>query len=322
MNAISKTRSAILSALLLSSGASSAAVVPFTPLPVGEMTSIPGRAPAHVAAGAGVTGLFVAQAPAPAGNPGYKRIEILDSKRDAAEFSSKGYVSSQADETRPSKHCVFYSDESSVPGDLWPTLARGEISMFKGSGQAPILGVHVETLEDGSTPGRPASLAVVDAWLDTRTRGLKLVAKTSIPLSTVAEGPYGIRVFAARSDDSVHFVVLPPSSKQGKAIPISKLDRGLIESGGEIGVSQCRHNRITLRARPGAGEHALISFQRAEPEAREVDDAGPSSDQPAETFGTLRTRLVQVHLSASRNMAATAPLVSVSFRVDKPKPIG
>jgi hypothetical protein len=182
--------------------------------------------------------------------------------------------------------------------------------------------VHVEKLEDGSTEGRPMSLGIVDAWLDTRTRGLKLVKKTSIPLGVVADGPYGIRVFAARSDDAVHFVVLPPAPDRGKPLGLGKLDRGIIESGGEIGVSQCRHSRITLRALPGAGEHALISFQRPEPEAREPEDAKSSSDAPVETFATLRTRLVQVHLSASRNTKATEPLVSVSFRVDKPKPVG
>ena len=322
MNTLTKIQSATLSALLLFSGASSGAVVPFSPLPAGAMTSI-GHAPAHVAAGNRVAGLFVAQAPAPQGNPNYRRLEVLDSKRDAAEFSSKGYVSSRAGGAIASKQCVFYTDESTIPGDPWPSLARGEIAAVPGSGQAAVLGVHVETLEDGSTPGRAASLAIVDAWLDTRTRGLKLVTKASIPLGSVAEGPYGIRVLAARDDDSVHFVVLPPvPDKRTETAFGSHFDRGIVEGGGEVGVSQCRHTRISLRALPGAGEHALISFQHAERAEREALDPEPSGETPVEAFASLRTRLVQVHLSASRNAAATPPVVSVSFRVDKAKPIG
>jgi hypothetical protein len=77
-----------------------------------------------------------------------------------------------------------------------------------------------------------------------------------------------------------------------------------------------------LRALPGAGEHAVISFQHAEAEAREAGDPEPSDEAKVETFATLRTRLLQVHLSASRNAKAAEPVVSVSFRVDKPKPIG
>jgi hypothetical protein len=287
------------------------------------MTSIPARAPAHVAAGTRVTGLFVAQAPAPQGNPNYRRLEVLDSKKDAAEFTFKGYVSSRAGGAIASKQCVFYTDESSLPGDAWPALARGEIASFPGSGQAPVIGVHSELLDDEAANGRTASLDIVDAWLDTRTRGLKLVTKKSIPLGAVAEGPYGIRVFAARSDDSVHFVVLPPPPDKSNAIAFGgQFDRGIVESGGEVGVSQCRHTRISLRALAGAGEHALISFQHAERAAREAADAEPSGETQIETFATLRTRLVQVHLSASRNAGGTEPVVSVAFRVDKPKPIG
>jgi hypothetical protein len=322
MNAHSKLRLSTVLAVTSWASASPGAVIPFSPLPVGVMTTVPARAPAHVGAGDRVPGLFVAQAPEQRGSPGYKRIEILDSKRDAEEFSSKGYVSSRSLVESGSKSCVFMTDESTAPGDAWPALARGEISAFAGSGQNPILGVHVETLEDGSTPGRAASLGIVDAWLDTRTRGLKLVAKRSMPLGTVAEGPLGIRVLAARGDDSVHFVVLPPTHDPNTSLAVGgRFDRAIIESGGDVGVSQCRHSRVSLRALPGTGEHAIVSFQHAERARREAADPEEAGDT-REAFATARMRLVQVHLSASRNASPADPVVSVSFRVDSPKPLG
>lgn len=323
MHASTKIRFATALSLLLCSSASPGAVVPFSPLPLGTMTSVPEHAPTYVAAGERVAGLFVAQAPVIRSNPGYKRFEILDSKRDAAEFASRGYVSAQAGGSLTPKQCVFATDESSAAGDPWSPLARGEIASFGGPGQKRVVGVHVETLEDGSTSGRSPSLGIVDAWLDTRTSGLRLITKSSIPLGAVAEGPYGIRVFAARDDDAVHFVVLPPAVDSEKGLSFGNaFDRGIIESGGEVGASQCRHSRVSLRALPGTGEHAVISFQHAERAVREASDPEPSSENPTDAFAVARVRLVQVHLSASRNASAAAPIVSVSFRVDQPKPLG
>src|SRR5262249_1677538 len=156
--------------------------------------------------------LFVAQAPIARSSPNYKRIQILDSRRDAAEFASKGYVTSGSEVG--TKLCIFVADESTVPGDPWPALARGEMPIYDPHAQKPGVGVHGEELDDG-TPGpagRAPSLVVPDAWLDMRPRGLKLIQRNTLPLASVAEGPFGTRVLAARGDDAVHFVVLPPAA--------------------------------------------------------------------------------------------------------------
>jgi len=320
MNTSSKVRAAALLSVLLASTASSGAVIALSPLPNGEITTIPGHAPAHIGAGERVSGVFVARAPIQPNSRNYKRFEIVDTRKDAESFASKGYVENQTG--RAPKRCVFTTDDTATAGEPWPALARGEIATFEGSGQKPIVGVHVEALEDGSTPGHPASLDVMDAWLDTRTGGLKLVAKATVPLGIVAEGPHGIRVLAAHSGDTVHFVVLPPSAESSTEAFEAQIGRAIIESGGEVGVSQCRHTRLSLEARPGTGEHAVVTFQhvvktKPDPSDEKTNDPGPAVD-----FTTSRTQLIQVHLSASRNAGASVPVVSVSFRVDRPKPFG
>src|SRR5205814_1959916 len=90
----------------------------------------------------------------------------------------------------------------------------------------------------------------------------------------VAEGPYGIRVLAARSDDTVHFVVLPPAPDSGTEAFENQVGRAIIESGSEVGVSQCAHTRLTLEARPGSGEHAVVTFQHVVKEQRDPADVG------------------------------------------------
>jgi hypothetical protein len=318
---------AALVALLASSSTSLGAVVSIRKLPNGPMTKIPAsHSPSHVAAGARIGGLFVAQAPPTRGAPNYKRIDIVDSERDAASFSRKGFVEATASNPLGSKQCVFVTDDTSQPGDAWPVLARGEITAFAGSGQRPILGVHVENLDEDGASSANASLRIVDAWLDTRTRGLKLIEKATVPLQTVTEGPFGIRVLAAKSDDAVHFVVLPPPPGKDSATFGGQFDRGIIEAGGEVGLSQCAHSRVTLNALPGSGERAVVSFQHLERAPREPADGKPEDAteeaRRVDAFGTSRTRLVQVHLSASRNATASEPIVSVTFRVDKAKPFG
>lgn len=310
--------------LFFASAASRGAVVGVSSLPDAAMTRIPARPPSHVSGGERVSGLFVAQAPTERGAPNYKRIEILASARDAATFARQGYV--QQTEPPGSHECVYLADDSSVSGDPWPVLARGDITTYPGGGQSPVLGVHVESLDSESPEGKTSSLKIVDAWLDTRTRGLKLITRTVVPLESVAEGPFGIRVFAARTSDAVHFVVLPPVPEEGSVKFGGQFDRGIIEASGEVGVSQCRHSRVTLETPPGTGEHAVVSFQHVERAPKEAADARGDDKNPsaagADSFATTRTRLVQVHLSASRTASAPEPLVSVSFRVDKPKPFG
>jgi len=321
---IGKARRVAFLSLFLASTASQGAVVTVSAAPSGAMTRIPTSPPRHVSAGERVSGLFVAAAPTEPSARNYKRIQVLDKAKDAAEFSRKGYVP-QTDSQGPNE-CVYMADESAVPGDTWPVLARGEVTTYPGSNQNPVLGVHVERLDTKTSEATGAALDIVDAWLDTRTRGLKLIAKTAVPLESVAEGPFGIRVLAARTEDAVHFVVLPPAPDKGTTPFGGQFDRAIVESGGEVGVSQCRHTRLTLEALPATGEHAVITFQHVEPAPREAADGPEDEKNPHEArsdgFATVRTRLVQVHLSASRTASSSEPVVSVSFRIDKPKPFG
>jgi hypothetical protein len=172
-------------------------------------------------------------------------------------------------------------------------------------------------MEGEWTKERGGSLGIVDGWLDMRSRGLRVVEQKTMQVKQVAEGPFGVRVFAARGADTVHFVVLPPVF----AKPIHPFlglpfERPVIRSGGVIGASDCRHARVTLEAVRGKGTRATVSFQQPRTVTADPVD-GKDENDARQSTSTIQ--VLQVHLSASKNASGAAPVVSVGFQLDAPQ---
>ena len=306
---------AVLSALLLGAGVSRAAGVSLPPQSVVEMMKVPEHAPAYVNGAARVKGIFVARGPSLASGDDWL-FQVFTSAREAREFSAKGYVESRAEKPEPDP-CLFVSGDPSEFGEAWPAIATPVIRPSS-SISTKVLGIHLETLHGDGTADHPASLDVIDAWFDIRSRGLKLVSRSTLALATVAEGPLSARVLAARGADAVHLVVVPPSTPEGRG---GMFARAVIQNRGEVGMSECRHTRVTLEAHAGAGENADNTFQQAVPIPPEPGD--PKAKDGVTDFNSpMQLQTLRVHLSASRNTDASEPIVSVSFHADPLKPFG
>ena len=299
----------VVSASLLGSGASGAAIVSFPELPQFEMTRAPHDPPAFVSAAAHAEGLFVARAPLQQ-SPRFKVFQLFDSKSAAAAFSRKGRMA--VDSGEAPRACAFVAADATAFGEPWTPVATDTFTHFSGGQQAPVVGLHVETPE-GNWTEQGGTLGIVNGWLDLRSGGLKVTERSRMPAQHVTDGPFGVRVFAARGTDAVHFIVLPPPPAKGSPNIGSSFTQAVIQTGGEVGTTECQHARVTLEATRGTGAQATVSFRHLNPLPPE-----PEGDQDApaalSTFQILR-----VHLSASRNDGRGAPVVSVRFNVDAPQ---
>jgi hypothetical protein len=289
------------------------AVVAVPELPQFEMTRAPFDPPVSVSAGAHAKGLFVAQGPT--NQVKFRLVQVFSSPAEARQFSKRGGVV-QEDSQTPHP-CTYITDDPSDFGQPWSALATTSISHIQGSDRPAVVGLHVETVEGEWTRERGGSLGIVDGWLDVRSRGLKVLEQKTMPVKQVAEGPFGVRVFAARGADTVHFVVLPPPlATKPPAFLGSPFERPLIRSGGVVGNTECRHARVTLEATRGKGAQATVSIQRLQPvPADPIDPEAENDEIPEMTM----VQVLEVHLSATQNAIGTPPVVSVGFHVGAPQ---
>jgi hypothetical protein len=176
--------------------------------------------------------------------------------------------------------------------------------------------LHIERL---SADADSATLESTDAFLDLRTLGSRAVSRTTTKLSKIADGPSGVRVFAARqADGSVQFLVTgaqAPPAVHGEATGIeSFLSTSLADASGapvDHDQTDCRYVHFTLSVTKGTGQTANILAPAPTPPAqRDPDD---ESDPRAQA--NRLARAVNVVVSMSQLPSEGAPLVSVSFGV-------
>ena len=171
---------------------------------------------------------------------------------------------------------------------------------------------------------------MVDGWLDARTGGVRLVKRWSMPLAAVADGPSGMKVWAARQGGKVHFVVAAPStnamSERSKAF-VSGMTRSLqLQKGQTFGHSDCGHQRFTLGAKTAGGESAtvradvVISIENPQDEekgsgslGKVFDVIGVRREAAVPALGEIRTRSLNVYASVSQTASDPHPVPSVSF---------
>src|SRR5262249_8719394 len=117
---------AALAAVLFASGLSHGATVALPSTDFFEMTRVPMTTPHQVNGGARIPGVFVGRTPRSRLGGARNEFRIFGSAREAAEFSSRGYVEN-GDASHPSP-CTFTTDSDSLLGEPWSPLATTTIN--------------------------------------------------------------------------------------------------------------------------------------------------------------------------------------------------
>jgi hypothetical protein len=178
--------------------------------------------------------------------------------------------------------------------------------------------VHAERLVEG-TDGH-ASLESTDVWLDARTRGVRLIARSQLPLARVFVGPNDLAVYAARDGAKVVVVVRAQRNPVPGAVDSFASELGSLAAtlpGNATGMSDCGHLRFELQAEAGRGEMATLQsaalLSPLEGDGVVVPDGVEPS--PAELAAlrlqAMRRRSFQLSVSVSRTTSDPEPVLSV-----------
>lgn len=335
--------SLVIAAASVAAGAAHAATPRYDALPESAMSQSPGldSKPDQIAASEKVAGLFLALPPARYNNhspKGSRYISVFSSEQQAKQYSSDGSVrhafATQAgvgSAPAAASACMTVADHWHMKQgpQAWPMSFSTHASIHgvdRGSPAAkqhPNVGVralHLEQLELDSSGG--ASLKTTDAWVDPTSLGARLIGEDTMPLQQVAAGPGGVRVFAARDNDSaaVHFVVYSPPANERVRNVVGR--HMMVMRGPRTTSSNCGHARLTLRTAPGTGERGTVSIElplsteEVEAPARKVRVIRAllgSSDREQPPIKEVRVRTLQVHTSISQAAGDKQPIPSVTF---------
>jgi hypothetical protein len=197
--------------------------------------------------------------------------------------------------------------------------------------------VHLERLSV-SADGTTASLEATDAWIDTTTRGARLVAKSTLPLKQIGTLAGGRKIFAGRDERAdgrrgVQFVIT-----RGQDTLAAQLGRMFARrlDGDVVQDSGCAHFRMGIPLTKD-GESALVSTSVMLPslDGKEAPTLAQLQGVPqrraranrvvATPFGSrtisdepeereLRLREVGIQLSVSQTSRDKEPVISVSQR--------
>jgi hypothetical protein len=190
--------------------------------------------------------------------------------------------------------------------DEYGTKRALTLHMNVRSATEAIQALHVQRLSAGTDA---VTLDMTEAFVDLRTLGSRAVSKTTVTLSRIADGPGGVRVFAARQPDGrVQFVVTGAQSTRGTpALITSIVDASSVPVDHEQ--TDCGYVHFTLAARAGTGQMAeIIALLPDSPDGRDPDDETDPRAQAAR-----RARSISVVVSLSQLPSEADPLLSVTF---------
>jgi hypothetical protein len=167
----------------------------------------------------------------------------------------------------------------------------------EGEGVRP---VHAERLveDDGH---ENATLEFLDAWVDPRTRGARVIGRSKLPLVRIGEAMADVRVYAAREESAAGKTLHVVVKRDGDGAAIGSA--GFELEGRLRGRGTCGHMRVALRADSEAGDVSVV---------RTMVALGRTPDAPPEPV-EIRAREVEVQLGASKTTRDATPIVSVSF---------
>ena len=281
-----------------STGASSAT---FSSLPSGIVPQPPkAKAPGAIPASEKVPGFFVA------GHKGRKDYVSIVSTAKLAKQLSDG---TRDDSSLGGEACFTEDQPRNLRGDdgenerAWRNDLQPMLTMSasgqRGQPRPAVTAVHSERVAE---QGGRATLEVIDAWVDPVTRGVRLIARSSVPLELVSTLLGGTKLYAARESQSVHVVLVTPKAPRssGQSGIFAIVDNSVVSS-------SCDHIRATLKTEKGQGETASFISN--------VELPSPEPKDPPEQPGArieVRTRPVHVNASVTWPTREKAPLLTVS----------
>jgi hypothetical protein len=322
------------------------ATLSFSTLPGGHVPGLPASPPpASVSAREHVEGLTTAGMPP----------KQLESMKRTGNGILVTYVSEKADrddksgtDAAPSDTCfVDGGDAQSLKAATgenasdetkdWPTGFAQKISLTFASGGArtapvrhkrrgivpgnrgDVHAVHAERFVPGADGH--ASLSIVDAWVDARTRGARAYARSTLPLARVFVGPNGLEVYAAGDGERVQVVfrspvhpVQDPDVSQALLARVRSLSATTPELGGAN--SDCGHLRVALRPFPGDGKMVTLAstaFLPALGEPVHPPDGETPEQRGQRLADAMRQRPFSIAVSATSLSGDERPVVSIAL---------
>jgi hypothetical protein len=205
------------------------------------------------------------------------------------------------------------------PGSSGPMIVRSKRRVRSSPG-GDVHAVHSERFVAG-TEGH-ASLEITDAWFDARTRGVRLLGRSTLPLLRVFVGPNGLDVYAARDGEAVQVVLHTPDRPSDDAALAEQLRARLRNMFVTLpdrnsGSADCGHLRLTLRAPAGVGQMATLQSAAFLPpvdgDSGEVPDDESEQARGSRLFQAMRQRPYQLTVSATTSSADKSPVVSIAL---------
>ena len=301
--------------------ASDAGIVGVSTLAVGHVPAPPGgKRPRSIAGSERAAGFHLAR-PQNFGRGGGDYVVLAPTApraRDIATGRGFGFEPGSPREACFAEEMRFGQEEDDDDKTWTPALQpQVMLNASLQNGRPPVVAVHSERLvqEAGG-----AVLESADAWIDPVTRGVRLIGRSTLPLTRVATVLGGSVVYAGRDGGVVHVVFTSPpdqdASRRGSQL-FAAVDGGLASS-------QCGYLRVPLEADKGQGHTATFvsDVQLAtltasgKPLPADRAKAPPSHVIPSLLGGGERVenrfRPVHVHASVSWTSRDKEALLSVA----------
>ena len=165
-----------------------------------------------------------------------------------------------------------------------------------------------------------ASLSIVDAWVDARTRGARAYARSTLPLARVFVGPNGLEAYAAADGERLQVVFrspVRPAEDPALSEALRTRLRSLSATTPDRGASSdCGHLRVVLRPVPGGGEMvtlAATAFLPALVEPTRAPDGETPEQRGQRLADAMRQRPFSLAVSATSLSADERPVLSIAL---------
>lgn len=339
-------------------------------LPASAQVTPPPTPPEKIAATSHADGFYPAILPAAqrkaAEEAGYRYVQVFTSDKEAQAYAADGTLttSSATYEPQATRTCMsggssllprlsfyFRTKPYQAPKPSPATIAllkkehRWPPPVVKPSKVPPKDTVNHVRLERLTQTGDAVTVETSEAFVDLQTLGSQPIPNSSASskLVKVATGPNGLGVYAARDDKGASQILvtnpqLPPTAsdedRQAEVQHLTATANRLLTQlpSGASSETGCGYVKLTLSAKPGAGEMATVLATAFLPpielnpdEGGQVDESRFETDEMTDEQRkqvhdmvhrenrSQRARTVAINMSLSQLESEPAPVLSVTF---------